>query len=155
MRKLAVGLLILVALGSLQSAVRYLFATEFMPYHAVIVGKGWAQVEPNTQFMLLTLIRAMGAGMLAVSAAILLFAYRASRGERWAGRAALCVGACIWIPSLYLTIAARVYNAQAQTPSATTAGALLLLAVAAAMLWFAKDKPRREEAGTTLDAAAG
>jgi hypothetical protein len=155
MRKLAVALLVVVALGSSQSALRYLFATEFMPYHAVIIGKSWAQIDPSTQFMLLTMMKAMGAGTLAVAMAILCFAYRAAIGERWAGWAALFVGSCIWVPVLYLTMAAKAAKPQAQPPSEVVLGSLLLLLAAAILLWLAKEKPKADQAKPVLDAGAG
>lgn len=155
MRKLAVALLIVVALGSSMSALKYLFATEFMPYHAVIIGKSWAQIEPDTQFMLLTMMKAMGAGTLAVGMALLCFAYRAAIGERWAGWAALFVGSCIWVPLLFLTMAAKAAKPQAQPPSDLVLGSLLFLLAAAVLLWFAKDKPTADRARPVPDAGAG
>jgi len=138
MRKVAVVLLVLVAAGALQSAAKYMFATEFMPYHAVVVGRSWVELDANTRSLLLAMMKVMGAGNLAIAAALLCFAYRAAKGERWAAWAALLTGACLWIPTLYVTLALRAARPEAQTPSGLTLAALVLLAAAAVLMVLAK-----------------
>lgn len=146
MRKLAVALLVLVALGAIQWAAKYMFATEFMPYHATVVGRSWAEVDQNTQTLLLAMLKVIGAGFLAVGVSLLCFAYRAAKGERWPAWAALLAGAALWVPTLYVTLAVRASRPEAQTPFGATLVALLMLAAAAVLLWVAKDQRGRNEA---------
>lgn len=142
MRKLAVTLVVLVALTAIATASRYLFGTEFMPYHAAVAGSAWRDIDPRMQVLVLAMMKVMGAGNIAVATALLLFAWQAAKGVAWAGWAALAVGACLWVPTLYATFAARAANPNAQTPAAMTALALSLLAIAAALLWL--DTRRRK-----------
>ena len=53
----------------------YLFRSQFMPYHAIAVGKTWAEVDPSFQILLLALIRVLGGTWIATALAmgILLF----------------------------------------------------------------------------------
>ena len=63
----------------------YLFRSEFMPYHAVAVGRSWSEVDSEIQILLLALIRALGGATFtaALSMGILLFIpFR--QGIRWA-----------------------------------------------------------------------
>ena len=83
----------------------YLFRSQFMPYHAVAVGKNWAEVAPAFQILLLALIRAYGGALLAVALAMgifLLIPFR--QGIRWARWAVPVVGLVAQLPALYATI---------------------------------------------------
>jgi hypothetical protein len=51
----ALALLVIAAVG-----VIYLSRTQFMPYHAVALGKSWADIDQVLQILLLALIRALG-----------------------------------------------------------------------------------------------
>lgn len=50
-------------------ALRYLLSPTVMPYHLIAMGKRWDELEKGMQVILLALMRAAGAGYLAVSAA--------------------------------------------------------------------------------------
>ena len=56
------GILLLVVFG-----IVYLIRHEFMPYHAVAVGKEWAEVPSAFQVLTLALMRSVAAGFLAVA----------------------------------------------------------------------------------------
>ena len=77
------ALLLIAAVG-----VVYLFRSQFMPYHAIAVGKTWAQVDPAFQILLLALIRLVGGAWIATALAmgILLFIpfRQCIRWARWA-----------------------------------------------------------------------
>lgn len=136
MRKLAVTLVVLVALTAMARAVPYLFATEYLPYHAQVAGRAWSDVDPRMQVLLVGMVKVIGAGNLAVAVALLLFGWQAFKGAAWAAWAVLAVGACLWGPSLFATVAVRAANPQAQTPVGMTALAIALLALAAGLFWF-------------------
>jgi hypothetical protein len=38
----------------------YLFRSQFMPCHAIAVGKTWTEIDPAFQILLLALIRVVG-----------------------------------------------------------------------------------------------
>jgi len=50
----------------------YLFRSEFMPYHAIAVGKDWADVAPEFQVLILALMRVSGGGWLGVAGLLFL-----------------------------------------------------------------------------------
>jgi len=79
---------LLPALTLLAFGVRYLTASEFMPYHAAALQREWADLLPNEQGVMLAALRGGGGGFLIGGVAILLLLlipFR--RGELWAHRA--------------------------------------------------------------------
>ncbi len=76
-------LLVLLSLGIF--GIIYLSRSQFMPYHAIAVGKTWAEVDPSFQILLLALIRAIGGTWIATALAIgLLLFIPFKQGARWA-----------------------------------------------------------------------
>ena len=83
--KIAFGCYLLNTLNMAAAGVVYVLTTQFMPFHAIAVGKTWDQVDPSFQVLLLTFIRVIGGGVITVALAtgILLFIpFR--QGIRWA-----------------------------------------------------------------------
>ena len=94
----------------------YLFRLQFMPYHAIAVGKTWAEVDPAYQILLLALIRALGGAWIATALAmgILLFIpFR--QGMWWARWAVPAIGLVAELPSLYATLSVTL-NTPATPP---------------------------------------
>ena len=56
MRRLAFALLLLGAVLSLGASARYMATPEFMPYHAVVAGSQWQQLEPGVQVVILGML---------------------------------------------------------------------------------------------------
>lgn len=80
----------------------YLFRPEFMPYHAVAVGKPWSAVDPAFQVLILGLMRAVGAACLAVvllGALVLFVPFR--QGAAWARWTVPASGLVICAGGLY------------------------------------------------------
>jgi hypothetical protein len=105
------ALLLIAAMG-----VVYLFRAQFMPYHAIAVGKTWAQVDPAFQILLLALIRLVGGAWIATALAmgILLFIpFRQSM--RWAQWAVPTVGLVAELTTLYVTLSVTL-NTPATPP---------------------------------------
>jgi hypothetical protein len=50
-------LVVLAALISLAFGVRYFISKAYMPYHAVVAGKSWAEVDPRMQTVILGLFK--------------------------------------------------------------------------------------------------
>jgi hypothetical protein len=47
----------IVALMALAFGIRYFFRTDFMPYHAVVAGKPWAELETGVQIIIRALYK--------------------------------------------------------------------------------------------------
>ena len=81
---------VLLALG-----LRYLLASQLMPYHLEVVGTGWGEVPPAEQTLYLGLLRGFGAGAACTGLAIVWLALHALRSQAgWAfrGLAGLSLG---------------------------------------------------------------
>ena len=94
----------------------YLFRSQFMPYHAIAVGKTWAEVDPAFQILLLALIRVVGGAWIATALAmgILLFIpFR--QGIRWARWAVPTIGLVAELTALYVTLSVTL-NTPATPP---------------------------------------
>ncbi len=118
------ALLLLIAFGLI-----YLFRSEFMPYHAVAVGKSWAEVEPAFQILILALMKVTGGGFLASAFAIGIFLFKAFRkGQRWSFWAIPITGLIASLSSLYVTINVTV-NTPASPPWIAAALGTILLTV--------------------------
>lgn len=76
------------ALTLLGFGIRYLTASEFMPYHAAALGREWSNLLPNEKGVMLASLRGGGGGFVIGGVSILLlllFPFR--RGETWSLRA--------------------------------------------------------------------
>jgi hypothetical protein len=79
--------------GLLLQGLLYVTTDRFMPYHADALGVAWEALPGNYQGFLLGVIKAMGAGSIGVTAALiimLLVPFR--RGDGWARWAVPLVG---------------------------------------------------------------
>jgi hypothetical protein len=86
--RIAFGCYLAPALTLLAFGIRYLTASEFMPYHAAALGREWSELHPNEQGVMLAALRGGGGGFLIGGFAIaLLLAIPFRRGDRWAYRA--------------------------------------------------------------------
>jgi len=94
----------------------YLFRSQFMPYHAIAVGKTWAEVDPAFQILLLALIRVVGGTWIATALAmgILLF-IPFKQGMRWARWAVPAIGLVAELTALYATLSVTL-NTPATPP---------------------------------------
>ncbi len=71
----------------------YLFRSQFMPYHAIAVGKTWAEVNPAVQILLLALIRVVGSAWIATALAMGILLFKPFRqGIPWARWAVPAIG---------------------------------------------------------------
>ena len=111
----ATFILLLVALSSIAFGLRYLFAKEYLFYHAQLTGLAWAEIPSRYQAVILGMLKMVGAGMLAFGVAIAWLVLPMSRGEQWAIWALLSVILVHGIISIYVTIILRRVNANAQT----------------------------------------
>jgi hypothetical protein len=125
--KLPLIFLSLAALLSISFGVRYLLTREFMPYHAVVAGKSWSELELGVQTIILGMLRIVGGGFATFGLALLWLLLPLNRGESWAPWAALTITATTLVPTLYVTIMLRRYEPKAKTPIVPTLIALALV----------------------------
>jgi hypothetical protein len=126
----ALLLLGLAALLPIVFGVRYLLTKDFMPYHAVVAGKAWTELDGGVQTIVLGMLRIVGGGLISYGLATLWFLLPLSRGEPWA------IWAILTGATLYVTVWLRKVQPKANTPIAPTAVclALVLAGVGAALL---------------------
>jgi ABC-type Fe3+ transport system permease subunit len=106
----------------------YLLSPQFMPYHGVMLGRSWAEIDPALQVLILAMMRVIGSAQIIgalVALTLLVIPWR--RGESWARwtvfLSALGVAGYIVAVGLYVT---------AHTPSgppwqAAVVGAILVV----------------------------
>jgi hypothetical protein len=83
-RRLTISLYSLIAIGCLFQGVRYLSATELMPYHLDVVGKTWFQIRTADQQLLLGLLKGFGSGSLAIGVTLACLVVRMrSTNDMW------------------------------------------------------------------------
>ena len=127
MPKIALILLLLAALLPIAFGLRYLRTKEFMPYHAVVAGKSWTELDPGVQTIVLGMLRIVGGGLLTYGVALLWLLLPLGRGESWAIWAVLTITAATIGPTLYVTIMLRKFEPKANTPIVPTLVALALV----------------------------
>lgn len=98
------AVLLLAAFG-----ITYLTRREFMPYHAVALGKSWAEVGPPVRVLVLALMKALGGLCLTVALlqlALLLLPFR--QGVAWSLWVVPAAGLSVSAASLYgMSLVAR------------------------------------------------
>jgi hypothetical protein len=103
--KVAFGCYLLALLLIALLGVIYLFRMEFMPYHAVALGKSWADIDQALQILLLALMKAFGGASLATAVAmgvLLVIPFR--QGICWARWTIPVIGLVAELPALYATL---------------------------------------------------
>jgi len=125
--KLSLIFLSLAGLVSIVFGVRYLLTKEFMPYHAVVSGKSWSQLERGVQTAILGMLKIVGGGLMTYGLGMLWLLLPLHRGESWAAWAILTITASTILPTLYVTITLRRYEPKAKTPVVPTVVVLALV----------------------------
>ena len=143
MRKVPFILLLLAALLALFFGIRYLSTQEFMPYHAVVAGKSWAQLELGVQTIILGMLTIIGGGFISYGCALLWLFVPLSRGEAWSRWAILTMTAASIVPTLYVTIALRRFAPQADTPIVPAALVLALVLIGAGLSFLPAFQARK------------
>ena len=103
----------LAAIISLAFGFRYLFATQFMPYHAAICGRTWPEVEPGLQAILLGSFKVIGGSFIAFGLTLLWLLVPLGGHQPWAAWAVLTLTIAAVAPILYVTV-----NLKRRWPSA-------------------------------------
>ncbi len=114
------------ALTLLAFGVRYLTASEFMPYHAAGMQREWSELLPNEQGVMLAALRGGGGGFVISGVSIfLLLVIPFRRGDVWAQRA---------VPALVVLSALLALYTSLTLTLLTPASAPWPLAIAMAVL---------------------
>jgi hypothetical protein len=101
--------------GLLLQGLLYLTTPTFMPYHADALAVTWEELPAHHQGFLLGVIKAMGAGSVGVSFALLLILFSPFRsGSAWAGRAVPAIGIVFTV-----LVAYAAYTIDVLTPAET------------------------------------
>lgn len=136
MQLVSVGAFAIAGLLGFVFGVRYLVTREFMPYHAAVLGKPWASLEPRLQAIILGMLKVAGGGLLGYGLTLLWLLPALWRHEAWAAWAALSVSLAVVAPILYTVLWLRRISPGAKTPVAPTI-ATLALVVVGALAFFA------------------
>ena len=135
------------AIPSLVLGTIYLLRPTFMPYHAVALGKEWAELDAATQVLIKALMEVAAGGWLALGVlTLLLVVFPIRRGERWARWALPAVSLLFYVPTLLATL-----SVLQQTPASPPWYGNLVVCVAS-LLAFMLDAPwqpdqRRDQSG--------
>ena len=126
----------LAGLLALAFGLRYLFTREFMPYHAAVLGKPWAELEPRLQAIILGMLRVAAGGLLGFGCTLFWLLLPLQRGEAWAAWAALTISLVVTAPVLYVVVWLRRVAPGAKTPVIPTLAGMVL-ALVGALAFFA------------------
>lgn len=127
MPRLQVVLLALAALMSLFFGMRYLRTREFMPYHAVVAGKPWLELDAGVREIILGMLKIIGGCFTAYGFTLLWLLVPLGRDESWSVWATLSITLAALAPTLYVTINLRRFEPKAPTPVAPAAIVLILV----------------------------
>jgi hypothetical protein len=135
MQMLQTALLAIAAIICIAFGLRYFLTREFMPYHATVVGKSWAQLEPGLQAIVLGMLKIVGGGFAGYGVALLWLLIPLRQGLWWAPAAVLAISAATLLPVLYVTVWLRHMEPTAKTPIAPAVVVLALVVIGAALSW--------------------
>ncbi|SRR5258708_969946 len=129
MLNLALAAVLLVALAGIVFGVRYMRRDAFLPYHAAVAGKSWAELDPGVQVIILGMLRIIGGGFATLGVTLLWLCFALHEGVHWAPWAILTISAAALVPMLYVAIKLRSFRPDAQTPVRPTLAMMVLIVV--------------------------
>ena len=107
----------------------YLFKNSFMPYHRDAVSMQWIELNVETQFLILALMRAIAGGYLAVAVMIIVLQRRFSTTPfKWIPICMLIPGLIVSFTSIYATLLVR-FNSPAKPPTLLAIFGIVLLLI--------------------------
>lgn len=130
----------LVSLLGFIFAYMYLSRPEFMPYHAVAVGREWSEVAKEYQVLILALMRVSGGGWLGVAIGILICLIAFIRtGKSWTHISVLLIGLSGLVPTLIATLMVKS-GSPANPPWYAAAIGIAVLVIAFLLSFLLKKK---------------
>jgi hypothetical protein len=130
MLQLAIAIILLTSLTFIAFGVRYLLAREYMPYHAQVTQRAWAEVPELLRAVILGMLKVVAAGLLALGIAVAWLTLPLSRGELWASWAILSITLVNGSITLFVTISLRRIEPTARTPIVPVVVSIALVIVA-------------------------
>lgn len=125
------------ALIAIFFGIRYFLARQFMPYHAVVAGKSWSEIEPGVQTIILGMLKIIGGGFTTYGLALLWLLLPLSARQPWVPWAVLTITLTAILPPLYVTVALRRLAPSARTPVVPASVVLALALASVAISFFA------------------
>ena len=110
------GLLAIAALVGVAFGLRYLTARAWTSYHAAVAGRGWEDLDPNLQAIVLGLVRIAGGCFLTLGFAIGFLTLAWAGGAAWAPWAILTITATGLGPAFVTAIKLRDIRPDAGAP---------------------------------------
>ena len=129
MLNVALAAVLLVALAGIVFGIRYMRRQAFLPYHAAVAGKSWAELDPGVQVIILGMLKIIGSGFVTLGVTLLWLCFALHEGARWAPWAILTISAVALGPMLYVAIKLRAFRPEAQTPVRPTLVMMVLIIV--------------------------
>jgi hypothetical protein len=129
MLNLALAAVLFVALACIVFGVRYMRRDAFLPYHAAVAGKSWAELDPGVQVVILGMLKIIGGGFATFGVTLLWLCFALHGGARWAPWAILIVSAAALGPMLYVALQLRAFRPGAETPVRPTLAMMVLIGV--------------------------
>ena len=116
MLNLALVLLVLSALISLATGVKYFRRDAFMPYQAKVSGREWTDLDPGLQAIVLAMLKVVGGGFAGFGVATLWLCYALHQGAAWAPWAILTSSAALLGPALTACVGLRAFRPDSNPP---------------------------------------
>ena len=138
MASVQLALVALAGLISVAFGIRYWLAKQFMPYHAVVAGRSWSELEPGVQTVILGMLRIIGGGLAAYGLALLWLLLPLGAKQTWAAWAVLTLTAVAVLPTLYVTVTLRKAAPAARTPTVPAAIVLAMAVVGAGISFLVR-----------------
>jgi len=114
---------------SLTFGIIYLTRSSFMPYHGAALAIEWNEVEQNTRYLILGLMRAVGGGFIVSATAIIFLQYKFSADKlKWIPSLILIIGIIIESTTIYATLIIRLNTPGNPPVSIAIVGLILLTA---------------------------
>ena len=129
MLDLALAPLLIAAFAITLFGVRYMRRQAFLPYHGAVAGKSWSELDPGIQAVILGMLKIIGGGFITLGVSLLWLCFALHEGVRWAPWAILTISGVALVPMLYVALALRSFQADAETPVMPTVVLMALIVV--------------------------
>ena len=83
MLNFALASVLLVALAGIVFGIRYMRRQAFLPYHAAVAGKSWAELDPGVQTIILGMLKIIGGGFVTLGVTLIWLCFALDEGARW------------------------------------------------------------------------
>ena len=134
--------------GLLLQGLLYVTTPTFMPYHADALGTTWEALPAHYQGFVIGVIKAMGAGSIGVTLALLIMlAVPFRRGDAWARWAVPTIGAVFTALTAYAAFTIDV-RTPASPPWRQTCGLTALYLTGAVVSYWPSRRPHARKAAS-------